>query len=39
VIWADLKGLKSANGQSLQGEEVKVHVDGDERVDTGMHLK
>jgi hypothetical protein len=35
VIWADLKGRKSR----LQGEEVKVHVDADERVDTGLHLK
>jgi len=39
VVWADLKGLKSANGRPLQGEEIKVHVDGDERVDTGLHLK
>jgi hypothetical protein len=39
VIWADTKGHKSANGNPLQGEEVKVHVDGDERVDTGLHLK
>ncbi|MGA8490708.1 MAG: hypothetical protein WB711_09820 [Terriglobales bacterium] len=39
VIWADLKGLKSKNGNRIQGEEVKVHVDADERVDTGLHLK
>jgi len=39
VVWADTKGFKSANGNRLQGEEVKVHVDGDERVDTGLHLK
>jgi hypothetical protein len=39
VISADLKGLKSTNGRPLLGEEVKVHVDGDERVDTGLHLK
>jgi len=39
VIWAEVKGLKSANGRPLQGEEVKVHVDDDERVDTGLHLK
>jgi hypothetical protein len=39
VVWADLKDRKSANGDPLQGEEVKVHVDGDERVDTGLHLK
>ena len=39
VIWADLKDRKSENGNQLQGEEVKVHVDADERVDTGLHLK
>ena len=39
VIWADLKNHKARNGDQLQGEEVKVHVDGDERVDTGLHLK
>lgn len=39
VVWADTKGHKSAKGNPLQGEEVKVHVDGDERVDTGLHLK
>jgi hypothetical protein len=39
VIWADLKGLKSTTGHPLRGEEVKVHVDGDERADTGLHLQ
>ena len=39
VVWAELKGLKSTNGRPLLGEEVKVHVDGDERVDTGLHLR
>jgi hypothetical protein len=39
VIWADLKGYKSQKGNQLQGDEVRVHVDGDERVDTGLHLK
>ena len=39
LIRADLKGSKSRNGNQLQGDEVKVHVDGDERVDTGLHLK
>ena len=39
VVWADLKDRKSANGDPLHGEEVKVHVDADERVDTGLHLK
>ena len=39
VIWADTQGHKSANGNPLQGEQVKVHVDADERVDTSLHLK
>jgi hypothetical protein len=39
VLWADLKGRKSSSGSQLQGDEIKVHVDGDERVDTGLHLK
>jgi hypothetical protein len=40
VIWADLKGFKSPNGVKLQrGEEVRIHVENDERVDTGIHLK
>jgi hypothetical protein len=39
VMWADLKGVKSKDGSPMQGEEVTVHVDGDERVDTGLHLK
>jgi hypothetical protein len=39
VVWAELKGHKSENGQQLHEEEVKVHIDADERVDTGLHLK
>ena len=40
LVWADLKGYKFPNGKQLQpGEEVKVHVEGDERVDIGLHLK
>jgi hypothetical protein len=39
VVWADTKGIKSKNGTQLQGEEVKVHIDADERADTGLHLK
>jgi len=39
VVGADTKGLTSKTGHPLQVEEVKVHVDGDERVDTGLHLK
>ena len=40
VIWADLKGYKSASGVEVhQGDEVTVHVEYDEKVDTGLHLK
>jgi hypothetical protein len=39
VVWADTKGIKSKNGNPLQAEEVKVHIDGDERADTSLHLK
>ena len=40
VVWADLKGYKSPSGAHLQpGEEVPVHVEYDERVDIGVHLK
>jgi hypothetical protein len=40
VVWADLKGYKSMNGKPLRpGEEVQVHVEYDERVDLGLHLK
>ena len=39
ILWADLKGYKYQNAGQLQGDEVQVHVDGDERVDTGLHLK
>ena len=40
VIWADLKGFKTASGVKLRpGEEVQIHVENDERVDTGIHLK
>ncbi|HEY6182456.1 MAG TPA: hypothetical protein VIW67_09435 [Terriglobales bacterium] len=40
IIWADLKGYKSLDGRQLSpGEEAKVHVDNEERVDTGLHLK
>jgi hypothetical protein len=38
VIWVE-KGYKAQNGYQLHAEEVKVHVDADERVDTGLHLK
>ena len=40
VITADLKGFELPNGQRFQsGGEVQVHVEHDERVDTGLHLK
>ena len=40
IITADLKGLKAQNGVRLQlPEDVHVHVEFDERVDTGVHLK
>lgn len=40
VITADLKGFKLQNGQRFNsGGEVQVHVEYDERVDTGLHLK
>jgi hypothetical protein len=39
VVSADAKRIKSKNGNAVQGKEVKVHVDADERVDTGLHLK
>ena len=40
LVWADLKGYNPPVGKQLQpGEEVKVHIDGDERVDIGLHLK
>jgi len=40
VLAADLRGYKSPEYRHLQpGEEVVVHVVGDERVDTGLHLK
>jgi hypothetical protein len=40
LVWADMKGYKPSAGKQLQpGEEVKVHIEGDERVDIGLHLK
>jgi hypothetical protein len=39
VVWADVKGYKLAYGRRLRaGEEVKVHIDGDERQDVSLHL-
>lgn len=40
VVWADPRDLKLQNGKQLQlVEEAKVHVEYDERVDIGLHLK
>lgn len=39
IISADLKGVKTQDGAKLRADDVEVHVDNDERVDTGLHLK
>jgi hypothetical protein len=40
VVWADLKGVKTKDGQPLHlAQQVPVHVEYDERVDIGLHLK
>jgi hypothetical protein len=40
VVWADLKGVKMPDGKKPDpSPEVTVHVENDERVDTGLHLK
>ena len=40
VIWADTKGYKLPHGSRLQaGPQVTVHVENNERADTGLHLK
>ena len=39
VVWADVKDYKSPDHRHLRpGPEVKVHIDGDERSDIGLHL-
>jgi hypothetical protein len=39
ILWADVKGYKSPGGKRLEpGPQVTVHVENDERVDTGLHL-
>ena len=39
ILWADLKGVKSADGKPLRlVEQVTVHIYNDEREDTGLHL-
>ena len=40
VIWADTKGYKLPNGRPLQpGPQVTVHIESNERANTGLHLK
>jgi hypothetical protein len=40
VAWADLKGYRSGTGDRLEaGDSVTIHVEYDERVDAGLHLK
>jgi hypothetical protein len=39
VVWADLKGVKTADGRALRlVQEVDIHIEYDERVDIGLHL-
>lgn len=38
ILTADLKGVKTADGKPLHATEVTVHIYGDEREDTGVHL-
>jgi hypothetical protein len=38
VISANLKGVKTKDGQPLHAQDVTVHVDYDERVDMSLHL-
>jgi hypothetical protein len=38
VVWADLKNYQSSDGKPLHSGEITVHVEYDERVDTGLHL-
>ena len=39
IVWADVKGYKLASGKHLKpGSEVTVHIENDERADTGLHL-
>jgi hypothetical protein len=39
IVSADVKGYKLASGKHLKpGSEVTVHIENDERADTGLHL-
>ena len=40
VIWAETKGFKLPDGRRLQpSPEVTVHIESNERADTGLHLQ
>jgi hypothetical protein len=40
VIWADVKSYKSPDHRHFQaGPEVTLHIESNERADTGLHLK
>lgn len=40
ILWADTRGFKTSEGKHLQpGQQVTVEIDGNERVNTGVHLK
>jgi hypothetical protein len=40
VIWAETKGIKLRDGRHLQrSPEVTLHIESNERADTGLHLK
>jgi len=40
VIWADVKGVKLPEGKRLHpSPEVTVHIESNERADTGLHLQ
>jgi hypothetical protein len=40
LVWADSKGYKLSNGKHLQpSRELTVHIENNERADTGLHLK
>lgn len=39
ILSAETKGLKTHDGKHLQAQPVTVEVDGNERVNTGVHLK
>lgn len=38
ILTADLKGVKSPDGKPVHANDVTVHIYGDEREDTGVHL-